>query len=129
MAYSSPLSSLIAEIYPIIASHLPLYQTPPTLLSLALTNRHISEIVLPLLYSRLILKNEDALRMIHRLLAEPDLGKSVRELHIFSDPSLATQRGENPLDVVTGLKKVISGGLIPFIHTLDLHLLDGWLYK
>jgi len=127
MAHPSPLSNLIAEIYPIIASHLPLSLTPPTLLSLALTNRHISEIVLPILYSRLILKNEDdALKMIHRLLAEPDLGKSVRELHILSDLSLVTLHGKNPFDVVTGLTKVISGGFIPFMHTLDLHLSSGW---
>ncbi|KAF8907692.1 hypothetical protein CPB84DRAFT_1768563, partial [Gymnopilus junonius] len=118
------LDNLLPELFPIIASHLPLYATPSTLLSLALVKRHISEIVLPILYWCLILKNEDdALGMIHRL-----LGLTVRQLHIMSDLSVETRDGRNPFDVVTGLKEVIKLGLLPNIHNLGLYLLSGWHY-
>lgn len=112
------LVDLIPELYPIITSHLPVYITPSTLLALALVNRYISAIVLPLLYSLLILKTEkDALVMIQRLLAEPDLGKHVQELHILSYLPLNTIQS---FDVLTGLHKVITMGLLPHVHTLQL---------
>ncbi|KAF8907688.1 hypothetical protein CPB84DRAFT_271773 [Gymnopilus junonius] len=121
------LVSLPPELFPIVAAHLPLYTTPSTLLSLTLVNRHLSEIVLPILFSRLILRNEDhALQMIQRLLDEPELGQGVRELHIMSGLSEDTKLGRKPFDVVTGLKKVVTQGLLPHIHTLGLHLLSGW---
>ncbi|CAA7266339.1 unnamed protein product [Cyclocybe aegerita] len=126
---SSLLNDLLPEIFPIVASLLPLHATPSTLLSLALVNKHISTIVLPLVYSRLILKNEDdALKVIQKLLDEPELGKVVRELHILSDLSVATRNGERPFDVVRGLEKVIAAGSLPYIHTLGLELLTGWHY-
>jgi hypothetical protein len=126
---ASLLNDLLPEIYPIIAAHLPLHSTPSTLLSLALVNHHISEIVLPLLYSRLILKNEsDALKVIQRLLDEPQLGQVVREIHIHSNLSLATRAGANPFDVVTGLAKLITVNSLQYIHTLGLHLHTGWHY-
>ncbi|KIM39325.1 hypothetical protein M413DRAFT_197302 [Hebeloma cylindrosporum] len=72
-------------IYRIIASHLPLHATLSTLLALGLTNHHISEIVLPLIHSRLILKNEeDALLVLQKLATDPLLGSIVRELRISS---------------------------------------------
>ena len=116
------LVDLVPELYPIIAFHLPLYITPSTLLALALVNRHISAIVLPLLYSRLILKTEkDALVMIQRLLAEPELGKHVQEIHSLSDlSSVATIQGQAPFDVLTGLHQVITKKLLPHVHTLHL---------
>ena len=129
MSRMSPLNDLLPEIYPIIAAHLPLFSTPSTLLSLALVNHHISEIVLPLVYSRLILKNEtDALKTIQKLLDEPKLGQVVREIHVLSDLSLATRTGANTIDVVTGLEKLITTTSLPYIHTLGLHLLSGWHY-
>ena len=91
----SYLNHLPIEIYPNIAVHLPLHLTPSTLISLALVNHHLSEIVIPLVYSRLILKSEsDALKMIKRLLDKPELGKAVREIHILSDLSLSTVLGQ-----------------------------------
>lgn len=129
VSMSGPLNDLPSEIFPVVASLLPLHATPSTLLSLALVNHHISSIVLPLLYSRLILKNENhALKFLQKLLDEPEFGKVVREVHILSDLSLATRNGENPFDVVRGLKKVIGAGSLPYIHTLGLHLLSGWQY-
>ncbi|KAJ3509938.1 hypothetical protein NLJ89_g4951 [Agrocybe chaxingu] len=126
---SSLLNDLLPEIFPIVASLLPLHATPSTLLSLALVNKHTASIVLPLVYSRLILKNEDdALKVIQKLLDEPELGKVVRELHILSDLSVATRNGERPFDVVRGLEKVIAAGSLPYIHTLGLELLTGWHY-
>ncbi|KDR68789.1 hypothetical protein GALMADRAFT_129137 [Galerina marginata CBS 339.88] len=129
MPSSLTLNDLLPELFPIIASHLPLHATPSTLLSLALVNQHVSEITLPLVYSRLILKSEeDALRVIQKLLANAELGLAVREMHIICNLSIETRNGENPFDVVTGLKKVIEAGSLPYIHTLGLHLLSGWHY-
>ncbi|KAF9456648.1 hypothetical protein BDZ94DRAFT_1302414 [Collybia nuda] len=124
-----PLNNLLPEIYPIIAAQLPLYATPSTLLSLALTNRHISETALPLVYSRLILKNEaDALLVLQKLEDDPLFGKVVRELHVMSDLSLETRIQSPPSDVVRRVADVISKGYLPFIHTLGLHLSNGWYY-
>jgi hypothetical protein len=126
---NSPLDDLPPEIFPIIASLLPLHATPSTLLSLALVNHRISSIVLPILNSCLILKNENhALKFLQKLLDNPELGKVVREVHIMSGLSLATRNGENPFDVLRGLEKVIGAGLLPHIHTFGLHLLTGWHY-
>jgi hypothetical protein len=78
----------------------------------------------------LILKNEaDALKVIQRLLDNPELGQVVREIHILSNLSLATRTGANPFDVVTGLQKLITAASLPYIHTLGLHLLTGWHYN
>lgn len=115
-----PLNRLNADVYPIIAAYLPLYVAPSTLLALALTNRHISYIVIPLLYATLVLKNEvDATIILEKLLNNPSFGRFVRELHIMSDLSL-----EGPVsqpDVMRELGGVISNGCLPFIHTLGLH--------
>jgi len=115
MTRTNALGELLPELYPVIASHLPLYITPSTLLSLALVNHHISAIVLPLLYSRLHLKTEqDASTMFQRLLDKPELGMCVQELHSLVDPF-----GSH----FDRLYQVISNGLLPNIHTLDLQLL------
>jgi hypothetical protein len=125
---SSHTKKLLPEIYPLVAAHLPLNQTPPTLLALALADHDIYATVHPLLYSRLILKNEsDALSVLQRLLVEPDLGRLVREIHILSELSDATRiSGNNPFDVVTGLEKVITEAKLPYIHTLGLRLEQSW---
>ncbi|KAF8966811.1 hypothetical protein BDZ97DRAFT_603489 [Flammula alnicola] len=124
-----PLNELLPEIYPIIAAHLPLYATPSTLLALALTNHHISEFVLPLVYSRLVLQNEtDATLVLQKLLDNPPLGRIVRELHIMSDLSVDTRDQDPPSDVIRRVEDVISKGYLPFIHTLGLHLMKRWYY-
>jgi hypothetical protein len=122
-----PLINLPPEIYSIIATHLPLHATPSTLLSLGLTNHHISEITLPLLYSRLVLKSEeDALLVLEKLATDPSFGLVVRELHVLSNLSRETRIHKPPLDVITRVSDVILKGSLPFIHTLGLHLGDGW---
>ena len=121
MAQRSPFSDLIPELFPIIAAHLPLFLTPSTLLSLAVTNHRLSQIVLPLLYQRLILKNIYVLKVMSKLLNEPELGKSIRELHTLADQD----------DIRGGffhiLNKVITKGLLPYIHTLSLFCIRDWL--
>lgn len=125
----SQLDILLPEIYPIIAAHLPLYATPSTLLALALTNHHISEIALPLLHSTVVLKNEkDATFVLQKLADDFVFGSAVRELHVMSDLSFYTRRQYPPADVIRRLESVISKGHLPFIHTLGLHLMYGWYY-
>jgi hypothetical protein len=124
------LNDLPPELYPIIGAHIPLYSTSSTLLALALANHNIYEIVLPLVYSHLILQNEtDALNMIKRVLDNPELGKTIHEIHILSNLSLATRTGANPFNVITGLEILITAGSLPYIHTLCLHLLNGWHFE
>lgn len=115
---------ILPELFPLIASHLPLYATPSTLLSLALTNHGIYGIIHDLLYSRIILRNEmDAISTFQRILTTPELGKLVRELHVMSELTVGTMKGETVFDTVTGLKKVIKAGSLPHLHTLSLRLL------
>ncbi|KAG6809544.1 hypothetical protein H0H92_015842, partial [Tricholoma furcatifolium] len=127
---------LPAEVYPLIVAHLPLYATPSTLLSLALTNQDISGIVLPLLPACIILKNEkDALFVLKKLSSDPDFGFLVRELHIMSHLSLETRNNKPPniepsnrSDVISQVVDVISKGKLPFLHALGLHLSSYWYY-
>jgi len=124
-----PLNNLLPEIYPIIAAYLPLYATPSTLLALGLANHHISEIALPLVYSRVILKNEEhALQVLQKLATDPSLGPLVRELHLMSHLSSETRIHDPPSDVIRRVSDLILKGSLPFIHTLGLHLGAGWYY-
>ena len=124
-----PLSDLIPELYPVIAAHLPLYATPSTLLALALTNHHISEIALPLVYSRVVVKNElNATLVLQKLVDNPSVGLIIHELHIMSDLSVDTRNQNPPSDVIRRVEDVISKGYLPFIHTLGLHLMNRWYY-
>lgn len=125
-SHNGSFAKLFPEIYPVIAAHLPLHATPSTLLSLALTSRGISHIVLPLLHTRLILRNEtDALFVLQKL-ESPSLGLAVRELHILSGLSYATRQQDPPGDVVTRTVDIISRGHLPFLHTLDVQLTNEW---
>jgi len=124
-----PLNNLLPEIYPIIAAHLPLHATPSTLLALGLTNHRISEIALPLIHSRLILKNEEAAQLVlQKLATDPLLGPFVRELHVLSNLSQETRTHDPPSDVVRRVSDIILKGSLPFLHTLALHLGYGWYY-
>ncbi|KAF9535012.1 hypothetical protein CPB83DRAFT_843334 [Crepidotus variabilis] len=124
-----PLENLVPEIYPIIASHLPLHATPSTLLSLALINRYVHQIVMPILHSRLILKNEsDAIAMLQKLAENPTFGRVVRELHIMSNLSKESRRQNPPVDVIQRVQDVILHGNLPFLHSLDLQILHVYYY-
>ncbi|KDR73787.1 hypothetical protein GALMADRAFT_72339 [Galerina marginata CBS 339.88] len=126
----SPFTKLLPELFPVVAAHLPLYSTSVTVLSLALTNHGLYEIVYPLLYSCMVIRNEtDALNVLEKMLVDRKLGHLVRELYIMSELSLPTPEGEPPSDVVTRLQKVVREGLLPYIHTLGIYLLRGWHRK
>ncbi|KAF8907691.1 hypothetical protein CPB84DRAFT_1768562 [Gymnopilus junonius] len=62
--------------------------------------------VLPILFSRLIIKGEKgSLQMIRKLMDEPELGLGVCELHIMSELNEDIQLDQNQfLDTITGLK-------------------------
>ena len=124
------LDNLLPEIFPIVAAHLPLRAAPPTLLALALTNHRISEVVRPLVSSRIILKNEAAAtRVLHRVLDDAPFGRGVHELHIASELSEETRKAEIPCDVVGLLERAISEGRLLFVYALGLHLLGDWHYN
>jgi len=123
------LDNLLPEIFPIVAAHLPLRAAPPTLLALALTNHRISEVVRPLVSSRIILKNEAAAtHVLHRVLDDASFGRGVHELHIASEVSEETRKAEIPCDVVGLLERAISEGRLPFMYALSLYLLGTWHY-
>jgi hypothetical protein len=121
--------TLPPELFPIIASFLPLRSAPCTLRALALGNRRFYDICRPLLYSRLILRNEnDAIGVIQRIIDEPQLGLAVTELYIMSELSAETRRGEKPFDVIAGLQMLVTKGMVPRLVALGLYLLKGWMY-
>jgi hypothetical protein len=125
----NPFIMIPPELFPIIASFVPLRSAPHTLRSLALANRRFYDIVYPLLYSHLILRTEDdAITVIQKILGEPQLGLAVRELYIMSNLSVETRQGEKPFDVLVGLQMLVKRQLIPRIVALGVYLLNGWHY-
>jgi hypothetical protein len=121
------LSTIPLELFPQIASHIPLRSAPGTLLSLALVNHYFYDIVSPLLYSRLILRNEDdAIAVIRKIMNDPQLGLAVTELYIMSELSVETRCGEKPFDVLVGLQVLLGKALIPRLVALGIYLLQGW---
>ncbi|KAF9471095.1 hypothetical protein BDN70DRAFT_888466 [Pholiota conissans] len=117
------------ELFPHIAAFLPLRAAGPTLLSLSLTNHAIHHLVYPLLYSRLILRNEDsALSAMQKILDVPQLGIAVTELHVMTELSSEARKGTKPFDVVEGLQRMVEGNLLPRLIALGLYLTDGWVF-
>ncbi|KAF9477167.1 hypothetical protein BDN70DRAFT_948779 [Pholiota conissans] len=115
------------ELFPIIASFLPLRSAPSTLYALALANRRLSSIVRPIIYSRLVLRTErDALIIIRRIESYPDIGRFVKELHILSDLTAVPHQDRRGQDVITGLSGLIATGSLPVLEALGLYLLTGW---
>ncbi|KAF8895833.1 hypothetical protein CPB84DRAFT_1848174 [Gymnopilus junonius] len=126
----TPFSALYPELFSLIASHLPLHSAPPTLLALALTNHTYHNVARPLLFSRIILRNErDALNFTELLVAQPSLGNLVQELHVKSQMSVQTHNSNTCFDIVTGLMKVIEANILYNVHTLgfNLHTQPWWL--
>jgi hypothetical protein len=123
------LTKFPPELFPVIASFVPLRSAQHTLRALALGNRRFYNIFRPLLYSRLILRNEDdAIGVIQRLMDEPQLGLAVRELYIMSELSVKAWKGKKPFDVVGGLQMLVAKGFVPRMTALGLYLLKGWIY-
>ncbi|KAF8188120.1 hypothetical protein BJ912DRAFT_410408 [Pholiota molesta] len=116
------------DVFPLIASFIPLRAAPPTLRALALGNRRLHDIVRPLLYSRLILRTEDdAIAIFQKILRDPRLGLAVTELHVMSDLSDAAREGEMPFDVLAGIQMLVKKRLMPRLSALSIHLLKGWV--
>jgi hypothetical protein len=122
-----PSITIPPELFPIIASFVPLRSAPCTLRSLALGNRRFYDIVRPLLFSRLILRNEnDVISVFQKILDEPHLGLAVRELYVMSELSVEARRGEKPFDALVGLQMLLTKQLVPRLSALGIYLLQGW---
>ncbi|KDR67507.1 hypothetical protein GALMADRAFT_147056 [Galerina marginata CBS 339.88] len=118
-----PFATLHRELFSLIASHLPLRSAPPTLLALALTNHAYYNVAHPLLFSRVILRNEkDAMSFTDILRTDPSLGNSVQELYVKSQLLVSTRDSDGPVDAVTNLIKAIQANSLPNVRTLGLYL-------
>ncbi|KAF8990561.1 hypothetical protein BDQ17DRAFT_1547166 [Cyathus striatus] len=120
---------LLPELFPIIISHIPLYLTPSTVLSLATVNKALHRIIVPrLLYSCIITQDEEsAIKMILRLIQNPKLGASVREFYIYSGLSENVRNGtKGPFNVVDGLEQLITKCGVPNLHSLGVYLHPSW---
>jgi hypothetical protein len=125
--YPVPSIDIPADVVYLIASFIPSHAAPPTLRALALGNRHLHDIVLPLLYSRLVLRTEHAaLTVFHRILRDPHLGRAVTELHVMSNLSDAARAGATPFDVLGGIQTLVAKRLVPRLSALGIHLMKGW---
>ncbi|KAF8166199.1 hypothetical protein BJ912DRAFT_1002906, partial [Pholiota molesta] len=115
-----------ADVVYLIASFIPSHSAPPTLRALALGNRHLHDIVLPLLYSRLVLRTEHAaLTVFQRILRDPYLGRAVTQLHVMSNLSDAARGGATPFDVLGGIQLLVAKRLVPRLSALGIHLMGG----
>ncbi|KAF9481009.1 hypothetical protein BDN70DRAFT_920130 [Pholiota conissans] len=119
------------ELFPVIASFLPSRDAPRTLLSLALGNRRFYSIVLPLLYSRLVLGDENkTISLLQRIVQEPELGLAVREVHLHVMPIGITARAmlfreKKLFTVISAFRDtLVNGKLVPRLKTLRIYLLD-----
>ncbi|CAA7267319.1 unnamed protein product [Cyclocybe aegerita] len=119
IAMSHSFENLFPELYPLIASHIPLHATPQTLLSLAITNRHFSEFILPLVHQCLILRDEDSImKALHKISVDSAFGIRVRELHLICMGSISKK--DDAFDTIKELEKVVAAGALPNLHTLGL---------
>ncbi|TFK20754.1 hypothetical protein FA15DRAFT_113261 [Coprinopsis marcescibilis] len=132
------------EMYDLISAYLPLSSAPTTLRALSLTNTHVSNIVIPILWANIVLRNEhDALQLIRRLVENPEKGQYIRGIHIraaLSDPNSSRSHGlrwlkrrgrsendaKKQFGLIEGLEKLITAGSLPFIHSLELRLDRFW---
>lgn len=130
------LDTLQPELFPLIAAQLPRYCQPATLLSLALANRALCDIIIPhVLYNQIILEGErptlhvlDALQISSQKTSGGTLPPShkVQGLYIRSD--LSKESRDNNTSVIKALEKVIQNGCLPNLKSLAIHLRSGWYY-
>jgi hypothetical protein len=132
------LATLPPDIFPIIASHLPLYHQPSTLLKLALTNRRLKEIIVPhLLYQHVRLDGKErALQLLGTLKGQAHkideecggwrLGRYVRRLYVSSDLPKGIRASS---DTVTLLRALIDLGGLPNLVSFTLHATCGWYVR
>ena len=120
---------LPAELFPVIVGFLPLFSVPSTILSLALASHRFCQIVLPLLFERLVLKTEDdAILVFLQILEDPKRGKTVKELYLSSTLSLSARNGEKAFDAITGLQRIVEKRLLPRLSALGIYLTRLWHY-
>lgn len=120
----SPVLNLPLEIHDLIASHLPAQVRPAVLLSFALTNSRLHHLLLPILYTKVIIKNEEmALAALQSVLDHKEF--SVRELRILigvkkTTPTSGEQRKRQ---ILLKLHEIIKAGRLPHMHTFELTFL------
>ncbi|KAF8993789.1 hypothetical protein BDQ17DRAFT_1431494 [Cyathus striatus] len=120
---------LLPELFPIIASHIPLFQTPSTILSLATVSKSLYDILVPrVLYSCIITHDEaSSIDMILRLLQNPELRIYVRELYMHSGLSESVRnKTQGPFNTLEGLEKLIAQNAMPNLHSLGIYLHMDW---
>src|SRR5437870_4881665 len=117
------LGDLLPEILSIIASHLPLYIYPSTLLALGLTNRRLNGVVVPyLLYRHICLKGKKCALPVLVKQADadrPPLGHFTRQLFISTEPADAR---DGRVDIIGQLSALIDVGGLPNLISLTLHM-------
>jgi hypothetical protein len=117
------ITDIPPELFPLIASFLPLRSAPKTLRSLALGNRRLYRIVRPHLWARLVIPSERHISVIKKILDEPELGLAVREIYILSEPSVNTRIGYTS-NVILGLHTLLKKQLVPRLVALGIFLLN-----
>lgn len=124
MASSTGINDLPPEVFGVIADHIPLPARPYTLRSLAITNRHISQIIIPyFLYEHIIVHKEETLIPVIDLLCREDQTRvMVRGIYIraFLSKSRHGQRGEYP--VIAKLQELFSLVGLSGVHSINLRL-------
>jgi hypothetical protein len=133
-------NDLFPELFLVISNHLPLAYRPQTLLSLALTCRHIREIVIPhLLYRDVRLVNNQALHALKiwnakaQAVTEEDIQKNGNPSpshfihHLCIDAALATPLAtKSPDHCLDALHRLIDVNGLRNLTSLTLHIRSRW---
>ena len=83
--------------------------------------------LLPLLFERLILKNEDdTIFMFCKILDNPKLGKAVKELYLASTLPLSVRTGQKAIDAIEGLQRIVERQLMPRLSALGVYFTRLW---
>ena len=139
MASAISFSELFPELFPIVASHLPLPYRPPTLLSLALTCHRLHEVVIPrLLYSDVRLVGENlAIQTLNTLIAkaervdgveiQKERNPSLNHIHhLCIDSSIKTPIRTPAYHSINALQKLVDVDGLCRLSSLTLHVNCDW---
>lgn len=120
--YPLCLPCLPSEIFHLISLAVPLNTVASTLLSLCLVNREINSKTQHLLFHCLVLRNDEAASMAFQIIENsPETGKTVKEVHIFSEQSPRMPVGDAEcLEYLGGLKNVVARGLFPNLVSIGI---------
>lgn len=118
------LSQLPPEIFHSISLCIPLNAVAPTLFALSLVDRHINNKIGNLIFSRIVLRNEDvASAVFEKIHASHNIGRTVREIYVLSERSpaaMAEGMSVRRFKFLGGLKDTVSEGLLPNLITLGV---------